>query len=76
MVENHPHEFTKTQIKFDRQILAIAKIQGASVIYTDDEKLAKLVKNNGIDVVMTLDIPLPPPKIQHDLPLTEPDESW
>jgi predicted nucleic acid-binding protein len=60
---------TKAKIKFDRQILAIAKVQGASVIYTDDEKLAKLAKNNGLDVVMTWDIPLPPPKAQHELPL-------
>lgn len=60
---------TKAKIKFDRQILAIAKVQGASIIYTDDEKLAKLAKNNGIDVVMTWDIPLPPPKTQTEMSL-------
>lgn len=65
---------TKAKIKFDRQILSIAKVQGASVIYTDDNNMAKLAKSNGMDVVLTWDIPLPPPKAQHELSLPEPDK--
>lgn len=65
---------TKAKIKFDRQILAIAKVQGASVIYTDDDKLAKLAKNNGLDALLTWEIPLPPPKPQHELALSDPDK--
>jgi len=53
---------TKAKVKFDRQILAIAKIQGASTIYTDDTNLAALADKNGIRTVMTWEIPLPPPK--------------
>ena len=33
---------TRTKIKFDRLIVAIAKAQGAGVIYSDDEDIHKL----------------------------------
>ncbi len=60
---------TKAKIKFDRQILAIAKARGADRIYTDDEKLAKCAQSNGIAAVMTWEIPLPPlpPNLELDL---------
>lgn len=51
---------TRAKIKFDRQIIAIAKIHAASPLYTDDGGLATLARNNGIAAVMTWDIPLPP----------------
>lgn len=51
---------TKAKIKFDRQIVAIAKTRGASPIYTDDVNLAAIARNNGIAAVMTWDISLPP----------------
>jgi hypothetical protein len=49
---------TKAKIKFDRQIVAIAKTRGASPLYTDDGGLAAVARNNGIAVVMTWEIPL------------------
>jgi len=52
---------TKAKMTFDRQIVAIAKVRGADRLYTDDQKLAALARNNGIAAVMTWDIPLPPP---------------
>lgn len=65
---------TWAKLKFDRQIIAIAKVHRVSMIYTDDEKLAKCAKANGLDVTHTWDLPLPPVKAQQELPLPPPDE--
>lgn len=66
---------TKAKLKFDRQILAIAKTRGASPIYTDDVPLANLARSNGVAAVMTWEIPLPPadPQIPMSLPAREQD---
>lgn len=45
--------------KVDRQIVAIAKVYGASEIYTDDSGLAKLARLCGITPVSIAEIPLP-----------------
>lgn len=58
---------TKAKVKFDRQIVAIAKVRSAECIYTDDDKLATCARNNGIKAVMTWDIPLPPEPPNMDL---------
>jgi hypothetical protein len=60
---------TKAKIKFDRQIVAIAKVCGASLLYTDDGTLATVARNNRIAAVMTWEIPLPPlpPNLELDL---------
>lgn len=50
---------TKAKIKFDRQIIAIAKVRQASRLFTDDNPLAELARANGIAAVMTWEIPLP-----------------
>ncbi|MEW6352681.1 MAG: PIN domain-containing protein [Pseudomonadota bacterium] len=60
---------TKAKVKFDRQIAAIAKIQEADCIYTDDGNLAKIARANGMRTVMTCEIPLPPENPQQSLPL-------
>lgn len=51
---------TKAKVKFDRQIVAIAKVQGAERIYTGDNGLAACANANGIDPVMTWEIPTVP----------------
>lgn len=48
------------KIKFDRQIIAIAKVAGASTIYSDDDDIARLSQQTGISVVRIQDLPLPP----------------
>jgi hypothetical protein len=60
---------TRAKIKFDRQIVAIAKVRGADCLYTDDGNLAKVSRNNRIAAVRIWDIPLPPlpPYIEMDL---------
>lgn len=55
------------KIKFDRQIIAIARVEGAAAIYSDDAELARLAHRLGIEVVGVADIPLPPPDPQSEL---------
>lgn len=51
---------SKAKVKFDRQIIAIAKAVGAKIIYTGDRGLAKCAQNNKLSTVMTWELPLPP----------------
>ena len=48
-----------TKIRFDRQIVAIARVAGSDTIYTDDGNLAKHAFNRGIKTIGigSLDIP-------------------
>ena len=57
------------KIKFDRQIIAIAKVEQASTIYSDDGDIERFSKGSGIKVVRVSDLPLPPQDAQHSLPL-------
>jgi predicted nucleic acid-binding protein len=57
-----------SKIKFDRQIVAIAKVENAEVIYSDDEDMYRFAKKAGIKVIGVSELPLPPPK-QESLPL-------
>jgi hypothetical protein len=47
------------KVIFDRQIVAIAKTNNVSVIYSDDGGLESFAKQNLISVVKTWDLPLP-----------------
>jgi len=47
------------EIKFDRQIAAIAKVGRASVFYTDDNNQTKFAKLLGLEVKHTWDLYLP-----------------
>jgi predicted nucleic acid-binding protein len=67
------------QIKVDRQIVAIAKVNGAEAIYSTDHDLTKLAKASGIEVVHLVDLEIPAPKTplfaalpdEDDVPLDE-----
>ena len=48
-----------SKIKFDRQIVAIAKVVGASEIYSDDSDVVAIAKQAGIKVIGLADLPLP-----------------
>ena len=54
-------------MRFDRQIIAIAKTREADCIYTDDTNLAHVARENGIRAVMTWELPLPPTDPTGDL---------
>ena len=58
---------TWAKLKYDRQIVAIAKVCGASEIYSDDEDIEKLGKRAGITVTSVAQLPLPPDALQTDL---------
>ncbi|MDC8015843.1 PIN domain-containing protein [Tahibacter soli] len=61
---------TKAKVKFDRQILAIAKVAGAHTLYTDDKKLIARATANGLKTVRMQDLPLPPEPPQGQLEFT------
>ncbi len=65
-----------SKIKYDRQIVAIAKTEGASIIYSDDNNVHTLGSNLGLSVLRIADLPLPPvnPQASLDLEKTEPDD--
>jgi hypothetical protein len=56
----------KTKVKFDHQIVAIARVAGAIAIYSDDEGVRTLAKFAGIPTYGVWDLP-PPPPTQLDL---------
>ena len=47
------------KVKFDRQIVAIAKAHGATVIYSDDPHIAKHGEDCGVKVISLADLPVP-----------------
>ena len=50
------------QVKFDRQVVAIAKVHHATTIYTQDKGLAEFARQAGITTIRIEQLPLP---IQH-----------
>jgi len=63
---------TYAKVKYDRQIIAIAKVSGISTIYSDDINLGERAAANGIRCVTTAELPLPPEEPQQELPLEQP----
>lgn len=52
---------TWAKVKYDRQIVAIAKVNSATTIYSDDKDIASLGKQANIGVIGLAALPLPPP---------------
>jgi predicted nucleic acid-binding protein len=50
---------TKNAMKFDRQIVAIALVSGATVLYSDDMAVAKFAAGCGLTVKRVVDLPVP-----------------
>ena len=50
------------KLRFDRQIVAIAKANGANRIYSDDEDVIRFAARTGIEVVSTWQLALPAAK--------------
>lgn len=55
------------KIKVDRQIVAIARTEGITKIYSDDDDLRRPAKRLGIDVIGIAELPLPPEDPQGSL---------
>ena len=61
---------TWAKIKYDRQIVAIAKVSNADTIYSDDGDIAGIAAATNIKVIGLADLPLPPESAQHEMELT------
>ena len=59
------------KVKFDRQILAIAKVVRANTLYSDDDKLRKAARNAGLVAVGVHELPIRPDPPQANLPLDD-----
>jgi hypothetical protein len=62
---------TWAKVKYDMQIVAIAKVNSASAIYSDDEDLRKIAQRADIECVGLADMPLPPANSQIPLDLDQ-----
>jgi hypothetical protein len=49
-----------SKVKFDRQIVAIARVEGAERIYSNDDDIKRLGASDGIEVITLDDLELPP----------------
>ena len=49
---------SKVKVKFDCQIIAIAKANNITTIYSDDEQLKKRAENQNINVITSKELPL------------------
>lgn len=58
---------THAKIKYDRQIVAIAKTENVTVIYSDDKGLRTLAQAHSIKVYGLADLPIPPSDPQTSL---------
>ena len=67
-------EIAKAKIKFDRQIVAIAKVEGATAVYADDGNVIAYAREAGMEGYRLADLPEPPEDPQHALPLESTDE--
>ena len=64
-------KITKNEMKFDRQIVAIALVNEASVLYSDDKGVGALALRCGLVVKGVADVAIP--MTQRSLELAEPD---
>ena len=65
---------TWAKIKYDRQIVAIARVNQASAIYSDDRDIRSIAAQADIGVIGLGDLQLPPEAAQHELPLIRSSE--
>ncbi len=47
------------KVKIDRQVIAIARVEGATSIYADDKDLVGFARRLGIETFSTWDLPIP-----------------
>jgi hypothetical protein len=53
---------TWAKVKFDRQIVAIAKVNRVRAVYSTDSEVLSLARKHGLKAYACHDLPLPPPK--------------
>lgn len=62
-------DVSKTKIKFDRQIVAIASAEGAHTVYSDDDDVHRYAKRADMKAYRTIELDLPPEDPQGALEL-------
>ena len=62
------------KVKFDRQIVAIAKVEGAALIYSNDDDIRRFSVRDSLEVISLENLPHPPDEPQGDLFPMPPDE--
>ena len=60
---------TRNKVKFDRQIVAIARAEGAHTIYTDDADVVGYARQAGLKACRPAELELPPEDPQQSLDL-------
>jgi predicted nucleic acid-binding protein len=63
------------KVKFDRQIVAIAKVEGADKIYSNDADIERFSVKDSLEVMKLDQLPFPPEKLQGELSLSLPEEN-
>lgn len=56
------------KVKFDRQIISIAKVEGARTLYSDDDGIRPFAAKVGLKVLTLADLNLPPKDSQGSFP--------
>lgn len=72
--KKHSDIETWAKIKYDRQIVAVAKVHGVDRIYSDDKGVYKVAQSMGIKVIRTWELPVSPESRQGKLALSPADE--
>lgn len=67
-------EAAKAKIKFDRMIVAVATVENATAVYSDDGDVCDYAREAGMDAYRLSDLPQPPEDPQKPLPFVEPKE--
>ncbi len=57
----------RAKLKFDVMIFAIARVLGASTLYSDDKHIRNIGKEFGMSVIGIKELPLPPQSEQMDI---------
>lgn len=71
--KKRPDVESRAKAKFDHQIVAIAKCEGVTSIYSDDDGLGKFAARVNIERVGVASLPIPPKSLQGVLPLEPPE---
>ena len=72
-IDTSSPDATRTKIKFDRQIVAIAKAEGARMVYSDDDDVIGYAARSGLQASRTIDLDLPPKDPQQSMDFDESD---
>ncbi len=67
-------DVSKAKIKFDRQIVAVGTVEGATAIYSDDSNVCNYAREAGMMGYRLADLPLPLEDAQTTLPFDEDGE--